>query len=308
MEFLVTLHSLYKEDNNQVKASILDLITRSEQRRHTYLRIGHCLTSHTEHVPITSLDVPSADGWQTITDPQEIEDLLIAQNIKHFSQAHRTPFTVAPLSHHYDSRASKALDKSVVDSILQDKNVDDVSKQFLIQIVKQTKPTIFSNISKIDLINGYKTWDRNTTTYPSGRHLDHYKAILPHPTISSPTAFWNIHTTILNNCIRTNSTLSRWHKITTLMIKKDIDSTRIDWLRVIHIIEADYNLLLKITISCTLMNFLENTKSISNQQFGSRKYRSAQDAAFTNTLYREHLHLLRLHAIEVNYDAKACYN
>lgn len=47
-------------------------------------------------------------------------------------------------------------------------------------------------------------------------------------------------------CLQTSSSLPRWQKVTTTMIKKDNNNSKINKLRVIHLYKADYNLLLKI--------------------------------------------------------------
>ena len=104
-----------------------------------------------------------------------------------------------------------------------------------------------------------KKWRESTTTSPSGRHLGRYKALLTnlkHTTTedNTPTPPYNEQqkfivaaiVAIINYCIRNNYTLSRWKTVVNTMIFKESGNYKIHRLRVIHIYEADFNLLLAI--------------------------------------------------------------
>ena len=56
----------------------------------------------------------------------------------------------------------------------------------------------------------------------------------------------NAHLYLLNYAIRHGLSYKRWQTIVTMMIKKESGNKKIHRLRVIHLYEADYNLLLSV--------------------------------------------------------------
>jgi len=66
------------------------------------------------------------------------------------------------------------------------------------------------------------------------------------------------HPTMLNYTIRFGYQLQRWRKLVNVMLEKDVCRPRIHRLRVIHIYEADYNLLLAVKWRETL-HYMQKT-------------------------------------------------
>jgi hypothetical protein len=89
---------------------------------------------------------------------------------------------------------------------------------------------------------------------PSGRHLGHYRSLLvndgydgytdedPDPSDKIFGVYYQVATAALDWGV----SLQRWQNSITTMIEKQLGCPRINKLRVIHLYEADSNLLLKI--------------------------------------------------------------
>lgn len=244
-----------------------------------------------------------------VTDPTEVEALLIARNKEHFWQAQGTPFTTKPITSLLDPAATHGLN----DYTLQDiENLPSCSlevKDMMKYLRDNTCPQTTVTFTEKEVQATYRLWNCDTTTSPSGRHLDHYHTLLPvNNTKDSIRLFWALHTELLTAIPKTDTIPNRWEKIATLMIRKQANSSRINELCVIHLLEADYNLLLKQAITRTLMPPLERSGWFSKYQYGSRRTCSASDATFFQAFFHDHLALTRRNAIAFNNDATACFN
>jgi hypothetical protein len=111
------------------------------------------------------------------------------------------------------------------------------------------------------MVNGLKKWKENTSTSPSGKHLGIYKSFvnaltynigteaeLTETTISLPSIAQKgltIQHLLINLAIQHKHTYHQWTKVHNIFIKKLPGVPLLDKLRVIHIYEADWNLILK---------------------------------------------------------------
>jgi hypothetical protein len=106
------------------------------------------------------------------------------------------------------------------------------------------------------LINKLKTWDERTSTSPmTNVHLGHGKSYYADHSLEpgSPaeqkfTQFRQKiiegHVSLLNYSLQFGYSYTRWQNIVNALLEKDIGTPRIHRLRVIHLYEWDYNLLL----------------------------------------------------------------
>ena len=197
---------------------------------------------------------------------------LLHCNKTHFSQAQGTPFTTFPLSEVYNHSATTALDEDLFTQTASRTNITPEAQHILATLHRKRLPTIYSSVTPDILHNSFCHWDHCTSTSLSQSHLDHYHSLLPGPD-PEPTVslFWDMLTTITNLAVWTATPLNCWLKSINCMIHKDADNTRIDQLCVIHLVKANYNLLLCHTISYTLMQYLKKHHWLFPFQFGIQK-------------------------------------
>ena len=168
-----------------------------------------------------------------------------------------------------------------------------------------------------------------TSTSPSGRHLGHYKAILKAelPPTDKDLADEAVNTTkrrkiknplgmqifevlhyITMAAVRSGESLDRWKVVHSSMLEKDIGKPYINRLRVIHIYEADYNLVLKILWARQLTWHAHTKNALHEAQAGSRPGRKAIDVVVFKEMKYLHSRLTRTTLMTMDNDAKACYD
>jgi hypothetical protein len=119
-------------------------------------------------------------------------------------------------------------------------------------------PDIPNHLTMDDFTGKLKAWKETTSTSPiTKRHLGHYKCLIqviaskqdadnPDKITLRAKRMLNAHYNLLRYATKHGVSLRRWRKVVNSMIEKEPGDPRIHRLRVIHLYEADYNLLLGI--------------------------------------------------------------
>ncbi|KAI2503136.1 hypothetical protein MHU86_11327 [Fragilaria crotonensis] len=273
-------------------------------------------------------DPKGCTEWQTIDVPQEILALLQARNRKHFGQAHGTPFASPPLS---DQLGYTSADTVHAEQILKGEyNATEFAPSVaqLLRHLKQTEEMSSHpscpRVSKAAFEGKIKSWRESTTTSPSGLHLGHYKALYANHSYSHlPPGSTNIeqkesldamqnelqqlHLNLMNYALQRGYSYKRWQTIANTMLFKDPDNFQLHRTRVIHIYEADFNLILGIKWR-SAMHVAEVSRWLNEGQFGSRKRRNAIDPVLVEELQYEISRATRRSVLLTNYDAASCYD
>jgi exonuclease III len=252
----------YAELNNTVASKRLRFLIHMESRNDIFKKLSAARNDFSTS-GLDSIITTNEDGnEEIITDPTKIEQLITERNKQHFAQSKNTPFATSPLAQlcgwHGDTAFTRALLDGTAD--LTTLNLSEATTTFL-KALKSTgqEPEISETITVQDIATGFQLWNEKTTTSPSGRHLGLYKAILaynPTPVDTSETYFPNepshtqrimkLITQVINVAINTQTPLHRWETVINVMIEKIKGRPLINKLRIIHIFEADLNLLLGI--------------------------------------------------------------
>ena len=165
-------------------------------------------------------------------------------------------------------------------------------------------------------------WRESTTTSPSGRHLGRYKALfaagthLPNPEDNEDGEYEHfaakqqdivtVVVQIINFCINHGHVLQRWKQIVNTMIFKETGIYRIHRLRVIHIYEADFNLLLAVKWQ-EFLRLADRTGLINKGQFGGRGH-EATSLALLEEIRIDISYLTQCTLITFDNDAASCYD
>lgn len=153
---------------------------------------------------------------------------------------------------------------------------------------------------------GFKRRKERTTTSPSGLHLNMYKSLTDlNDQKEVKEHLMKVITEIINMAMERGITLKRWCRMHNVFLEKDPNNPKLHRLRIIHIIEAYYNLATKILWARRLM---KRAEQISDSNWGSRKSRSAQDAATVKSLHYGLAHLTLHKYATMENDAKSCYD
>ena len=131
--------------------------------------------------------------------------------------------------------------RSVVDgTFVRDDTLDESTNRFL-QFVSQREklPSITAKISTGEFGAYWKSAKEKTASSMSGRHFGHYKAA------AKRTSLCKVHAAFASDASQHGIFIKRWTKGLTVMLEKIENVTRVDKLRAILLMEADFNFILK---------------------------------------------------------------
>jgi hypothetical protein len=213
-------------------------------------------------------------SWELIHDPEKLQNVIQQRNITHFGQAHGTPFTTPPLdkiSWQANSKeAREILNGSIPVSFLT--NNPHVNKVIQYMADRPNLPDIDTYITKDQVANGFKKWRENTSTSPSGCHLG-LRRITSYPCTDTDSEdirnnILQVQTDVINIPIQNGFSPTRWQTVVNAMLEKIPGKPYLHKLRVIHILEADYNLALKQIFGRRLLQNCEQHGAHGNDGHG----------------------------------------
>ena len=267
-------------------------------------------------------DPKKSRHFKTIDAPEEVKTYLQCRNKLHFGQAHGSPPTVPPLSHVLDWKAQSSTVEMVLEGDFDSDELSDL-ETILLTHCKKEDDFSFDEPPSITLKEWKKKifhWKESTTTSPSGVHLGHAKALFARVGIplensgedaneirSWQRSLLEYHVGMLNYALKYQYSYDRWKKVTSVMIEKDPGSAKIHRLRVIHIYEYDYSLLLAIFWN-KAMKDSELRGTIHAGQYGGRNGHDAQSLVYSEILRIETSVLARRNLIQFDNDASSCYD
>jgi hypothetical protein len=231
--------------------------------------------------------------WNTIFDPVALENVLFCRNTKHFGQGKGTHFTEYPLNQigpSADTQFAEDILKGEYPPVLQTiMDNDPLLAKFIHQLCDRGEK-IDITISRKDVKDGFKCWAELTSTSPSGRHLSLYKCLLApdpddpdkdedgNPITTKSDQLLQMFADMLDISAKHGSPLPRWQFVANAMLEKIPGCPWLHKLRVIHIIKADYNLMLRIILARRLMWHCKDRNWLGDSQLSSRKGRSAKQS------------------------------
>ena len=158
---------------------------------------------------------------------------------------------------------------------------------FITHLKQRTDKILNGTITTEQFLAKLRRWDERTSTSPSGLHLGHFHALwrnhgLPHSNHQRELVeggqqqLTEARVALLNYAMRHGYSFRRWKKVVNVMLAKDPGKPKIHRLRVIHLYEADYNLLLAVKWRQG-MHHAEDKALLHPGLYGSRPGRSAMD-------------------------------
>ena len=256
--------------------------------------------------------------FETITDGKLIENILLRRNKLHFSQASETPLATNKIIEELGFSGSTETAKKIlngtatIEEIVEDEALRDLLQSF------QGKETKFEvEFDSDNMIKGYQSWSEQTTTSPLGRHLGHFHALLrpfkfdddeKYEEITNLRALIiQLHFAMMQIAVKHRHVYDRWTKVVTQMIEQYPDTPKVHQLRVIHLYECDFSLLLKIYFR-HFSQHCEDTSQFNDGCYGGRPNRRAIDPVIVDVTQVEMAIILRRILIRFNNDATACFD
>ena len=185
--------------------------------------------------------------------------------------------------------------------------------------MRQVNPSIGASITVESFRGKIRKWRESTTTSPSGRHLGRYKALFSKGAYnlededeveqfaSKQSDIVKLIISVMNYCIDSGHVLEWWRTVINTMLPKDVGNIKIHRLRVIHIYEADLNLLLAVKWQ-DLLRYSDAKSWINDHQFGARPGCEASSLALLEELRYDIAFSTRRTMASVDNDADSCYD
>ena len=289
------LKAIRTEKGQKKEAKIIQKIANCEMKRADWKTIKQTLRPIVRS-GISSVEVPNLDengsptddpdravSWKRLTDPTDIEERLLDRNIKHFGQAEGTLFTTNDITKHFEYEGTTTDVRNLLEGDLEIDNYNEVTEGAIALLTKlSNKPNMTNfddHISFEDFKKALRKWNENTSTSPSGRHLGHYKCLLDTDHCDTKYNEVNkdprenilkVYYHIILSALNTGTSIKRWQNCTTTMIEKIPGCSRVNKLRVIHLYEADYNIILKLIWARKLVWHAHDNEMLNMGQAGSR--------------------------------------
>ena len=164
-----------------------------------------------------------------------------------------------------------------------------------------------------------RVWKERTSTSPlTGIHLGHAKAYIADTNLLKHSPEWETfqkdrakilrgHLVLLNYALQFGHSFPRWKSIVNAMLEKDPGNPRIHRLRVIHLYEWDFNLILCVKWRQLLHHVVDNGL-LNPACYGTTPGHSSLDPVFIQELEYEVARLTRRPMIHFDNDATSCYD
>jgi hypothetical protein len=179
-------------------------------------------------------------------------------------------------------------------------------------------------VSFEEFIAGFLHWNEQTSTSPSGRHLGLYGALVTAYCNSSgeftdqsdtyeattqemATQILSMIHGLASSAARHGYYLHRWVQVVNVMIYKKPGCIELDRLRVIHLFEADFNLIIGILFGRRAMYHQVENQLLNPSQFG-RPGGECPDASISEVLHNLTASLTHTPMGHFESDATACFD
>jgi hypothetical protein len=314
------------DSGDKVKATRLRHIIRAENTKRMFKKLQN-IRGYTKS-GLTRLDIPAdltdrnyqqCTEWITLDTPKDIEKKLRERNQRHFGQAQGTFPTIPPFAEWVNWSASTHTSELLLEGSFSNDDLSSLEQDLLKYMEAKTSlDSISDGIDRSEWEGKICAWNENTSTSPSGFHLGHSKVLLaPHDlppdsaecltleTNREHLITWQVQ--LLHLALINRYSYDRWKTIVNVMILKEENNFKIHRLRVIHLYEHDFNLILGVKWRQLIHNGLQE-HTINSSQFGGLPGRDAITPTMIEELQYEISRASRRPLVHLDYDATSCYD
>ena len=252
------------------------------------------------------------DTFSRVDDRHEMERLILEQNKKQLTQAKGTPFA------HGKGREDIDIDNpnNKIRDILEGKydpswiDAQEGCKEWVQQLQSPFEERIKSDITQtigkpISIEEFMLYWGglpEKTVSSPSGLHVGHYKAIACSEFLSD---LWVRMATLP---AQYGFAPKRWKQSLHCMLAKDVGSPKLNRLRIVQLVEADLNFVLKRIWGYRLSREVEKTGELEDSQMGGRINRMAISTILRKILQYDSMRIGKQSGATLDNDAVGCFD
>jgi hypothetical protein len=261
-------------------------LIRLEYKHYLYRLIGNTLAEkHDNGYGLSRVDVPAPllqnptspvdpktwkGPWVSVTDPTEIAEFVCAINKKQYNQAYDTPFASGYLAQNIGMNLEGPAVSSILEGTFQldpSSSLMPETKRIITTLSKQPiggKTSFPTLITTEEFQSTYGVVKERTSPSVSGCHVGHYKVAAQDDNLSL------MHSLMMSLPYIIGFSPERWRKVVDVMLEKEPGNPKIHRLRIIALIESDYNQSQRILLARRLSHRMEDINIIPEMQYGSR--------------------------------------
>ena len=266
--------ALTTKEKKQISAMI-----KHEDTRRSWRAINKARGKATQK-GVSMVEVTNNGTTTQVTAQPAVEDAIMENNSKRFRLTESTPLMQPYMSNKLGYLADTPFAESVLNGTFnKDPHLDDYTNTFLAMIGDRTNmPQIPISVTCTDFQDYWKGCREKTSSSMSGRHFGHYKAA------SFSNYLSEIHASMGHITLHSGTYLSRWTKGLSVMLEKIEGVIRVDKLRAILLMEADFNFYNKLIFGHRMILKLELHNRFPLELYGSRGNMSADKIAVNRRL------------------------
>ena len=248
----------------------------------------------------------STQRWEPVTSQKEIEQKLLWRNHRHLQQVAMEggPSTQPPIQQLMESGGMSEAATAALEGTYEPMEIDSTLAKWLEQLKRSEKekemaPTVGS-IPREALQEAFKAAKERTSSN-GDLHYTVWKAMVA----DDDFAEWL--SIMISIPFIFGFAPNRWKTMTDVMLEKKKGVRQIHQLRIIGLLEADFNTALKY-FARELSRKMEESGELSDEQWGSRHDRTSIDAAIVKLLTFETARAKKSTIGMIYYDCASCFD
>ena len=297
------LHDQEDKARNPAAKKAISMIRKHEETRSSWRTINRC-HGKTRNKGISCVETKVNGKWQKLTARDEVEAAIMANNTERFHLTRSTPLMSQHMSTRLGYLAEHEVSKSIINNeFVPDPLLDEYTNKFLSFISNRTQlPAITADVMKEDFIYFWKGARERTSSSLSNRHFGHYKAASNSPMLSE------LHASFQHIVSHTGICLIRWAKGLTVMLEKLAGVIRVNKLRALLLMEADFNSVNKLIFGHRMIKQAEKHKRLPEELYSSRSSLNAILVAINRRFVIDIFKQKRRSGAIAGVDAAQCYD
>jgi hypothetical protein len=248
--------------------------------------------------------------WKQLTGKEEIEEHLIARNVEQFSHAGATPFGYTTLGKELGHTGDSPMAVDIYNGTIDHEALDDEAINVIVNQLRK-HPEIQQIISPIiteeDFKSTFKCVPEKTALSFSGQGVHHYKACSEGSQYGITDHMAAVYAAMMTVPLTTGFGPERWKQAADAMLEKIPGIPRSNKLRIIQLLEADLNQVLRVTFSRNISRLAKEHSSIISEHPHGRANNTCQTPVLNKVLTVQFLIQKRTEGIVFDNDTKGCY-
>jgi hypothetical protein len=201
-----------------------------------------------------------------------VEEHLNERNVKQFSRAGKTPFGYTALGKELGHTGDSPMADDIYDGVLEHEALSDPAIRAIVDQLKKhllLEKIIKTIVTAEDFKLAFKCVPYKTDSSPSGRGVHHYKACSEGSTEVMSDIMCEVYADMMTAPLEMGYCPERWKQAIGVMLENIQGVSRSDKLRIIQLLEADLNQVLRVAFTRTITKLAKQHDGIiSEHQYG----------------------------------------